>query len=69
MAFGDQIYRQTKITTSQCHECKTPFIKMPLTCRPPFYRKRCTKDAQKTHKTRRQSLFSAIESSMNGGAL
>ncbi len=43
MAFGDQIYRQTKITTSQCHGCKTPFIKMPLTCHPPFYRKRCTK--------------------------
>lgn len=28
-----------------------------------------TKEAQKMHKTLRQSLFSAIESSMNGGSL
>jgi hypothetical protein len=57
MAFGDQIYRQTKITTSQCHECKTSFIKIPLTY-PPL-----------THQTHRFSLFTAIESSMNGGSL
>jgi len=62
MQFGEQIYHQTKITSSQCHECKTRFIKMPLTCHPPPL-------TQKAHKTRRQSLFSAIESSMNGGAL
>jgi len=35
MAFGDQIYRQTKITTDKCHECETSFIKMPFTCPPP----------------------------------
>jgi len=35
MAFGDQIYRHTKITTSKCHECEARFIKMPLTCPPP----------------------------------
>lgn len=34
MAFGDQIYRHTKITTSKCHECETRFIKIPLTCPP-----------------------------------
>ncbi|CAM4243409.1 hypothetical protein SHLI107390_05930 [Shewanella livingstonensis] len=34
MAFCDQIYRQTKMTTSQCHECETRFIKMSLTCPP-----------------------------------
>ena len=34
MAFGDQIYRQTKITTSKCHECKASFIKMSLPCHP-----------------------------------
>ena len=32
MAFGDQIYRQTKITTSKWHECKASFVKMPLYC-------------------------------------
>lgn len=61
MPFGDQIYHQTKITSSQCHECKTSFIKMPITC--PL-----TVNA-KEHKTHRQSLFSSIESSMNGGSL
>ena len=34
MAFGDQIYRQTNITTSKCHECETRFIKMPIVCHP-----------------------------------
>ncbi|GGP88458.1 hypothetical protein GCM10009410_22990 [Shewanella ulleungensis] len=34
MAFGDQIYRQTKITMSKCHECETSFIKMPIVCHP-----------------------------------
>ena len=34
MAFCDQIYRQTKITTSKCHECETGFIKMPIACHP-----------------------------------
>ena len=34
MVFGDQIYRQTKITTSKYNECKTSFIKMPFTCHP-----------------------------------
>lgn len=61
MAFGDQIYRQTKIITSKCHECKTSFIKMHLTCPPPL--------TQKMHKTRRFSLFAAIESAMYGGSL
>ena len=32
MAFGDQIYRQTKITTDKCHECETRFIKMLSDC-------------------------------------
>ena len=27
MAFGDHIYRQTKIITGKCHECETSFIK------------------------------------------
>ncbi|GGP78970.1 hypothetical protein GCM10009410_09110 [Shewanella ulleungensis] len=40
MAFGDQIYRQTNITTSKCHECETSFIKMPIACHPPPSRKR-----------------------------
>jgi len=57
MAFDDQIYRQTKITTNKWHECETSFIKMPLPCHPI--------DAQ----TRLQSLVSAIESSMSGGSL
>jgi hypothetical protein len=61
MAFGDQIYRQTNITTSKCHECETRFIKMPIVCHPPL--------THKTHKTRRQSLLSAIESVINGGSL
>jgi hypothetical protein len=61
MAFGDQIYRQTNITTSKCHECETRFIKMPIVCHPPL--------TQKAHKTLRLSLFAAIESSMNGGSL
>ncbi len=34
MALGDQIYRQTKIITSQCHECEPSFIKMPFPCHP-----------------------------------
>lgn len=58
MAFGDQIYRQTKITTSKCHECKAFFLSKCLSLVPPLM-----------HKTRRLSLFSAIESSMNGGPL
>ncbi|MFT6255576.1 MAG: hypothetical protein ACJAT8_000081 [Cellvibrionaceae bacterium] len=58
MAFGDQIYRQTNITTSKCHECETRFIKMPLTCPPAPVN-------VKTHKT----PAAAIESSMNGGSL
>ncbi len=36
MPFGDQIYRQTKITTSQCHECKTSFLKMPIAYHPAY---------------------------------
>ncbi|CAM4243183.1 hypothetical protein SHLI107390_05905 [Shewanella livingstonensis] len=59
MALGDKIYRQTKITTRKCHECKTSFIKMPLTCHPPPL-------TQKAHKTLRLNLFAAIESSMKG---
>jgi len=59
MAFGDQIYRQTKITTDKCHECETSFIKMPFTCPPPPL----------MHKTRRFSLFADIESAMYGGSL
>ncbi len=50
-----------KITTSKSHECETRFIKNASHL-PPLL-------THKTHKTRRQSLFSAIESSMNGGAL
>lgn len=34
MAFGDQIYRQTNITTSKCRECETSFINMPIVCHP-----------------------------------
>jgi hypothetical protein len=34
MAFGDQIYCQTNITTSKSHECETSFIKMPIVCHP-----------------------------------
>ncbi len=57
MAFGDQIYRQTKITTSKRLNAKQVLSKCLSLVTPLM------------HKTRRQSLFSAIESSMNGGSL
>ena len=62
IAFGVQIYHQTKITTSKYHECETSFIKMPIVCHPVN-----AKNAQNT--PLEFVLFAAIESSMNGGSL
>jgi hypothetical protein len=58
MAFGDQIYRQTKLTESG----NTMNAKQVLS--------KCLSIVTPTmHKVRRLSLLAAIESSMNGGSL
>jgi hypothetical protein len=55
--FGDQIYRQTKIFIENTMNVKQLLSKYLLDVTPTM------------HKIRRQSLFTAIESTINGGVL